>query len=83
MWGRSLAAGLGGLLTMCTLMLNLLWWPKASLAALALTVLLAGFPLWVALAYYCYPARRLRAAWLGLAALALPSLLLNGLAYAR
>lgn len=83
MWGRSVAAGLGGWLTMSTLMLNLLWLPGLALDVGALTVLLTAFPLWVALGYFCYHARSLRVAWLGLAALALPSLLLNGLAYAR
>lgn len=83
MWGRSAAAGLGGLATMSSLMLNLMWLPGLSLAALSLTVLLAAFPLWVALGYFCYQASSLRVAWLGLAALALPSLLLNLLAHAR
>ncbi|SDZ30450.1 hypothetical protein SAMN04487939_13514 [Lysobacter sp. yr284] len=83
MWARSAAAGLGGLATMATVMLNLMWLPGLSLAARALILLLASFPLWVALAYFCYSASSLRRAWLGLAALALPSLLLNALAYVR
>ncbi|BAV98042.1 hypothetical protein ABIE09_000839 [Lysobacter enzymogenes] len=83
MWARSAAAGLGGAATTVTLMLSLMWLPGPSLAVLSLILLLAAFPLWVALGYFCYWAPNLRTAWLGLAALALPSLLLNAWLYVR
>lgn len=82
-WARSLAAGPGSAVAMATLMVNLTWLPWISLATALLLTLLLAFPLWVALAYYCYSARSLTAAWRALGLLALPSILLNIALYAR
>ena len=82
-WGRSAAALAGGAVAMGTLMLNVAWLPFLSLAVVLLVVMLAAFPLWVALAYWCYQARSQAVAWRGLALISLPSIALNIALYAQ
>lgn len=82
-WGRSAAALAGGALVMATLMVNVAWLPWFSLATVLLVIMLVAFPLWVALAYWCYQVRSQAAAWRGLALLGLPSIALNIALYAQ
>ncbi|WP_158601737.1 hypothetical protein [Solilutibacter pythonis] len=65
-----------------TLMLNLAWLSFVQFDVVLLWILLAAFPLWVALAFYCYHVRTSARAWAGLGVLAVPSIVINAVMYA-
>lgn len=64
MWGKSLAAIIGGCLLSISLMLNLNQVLGAAIDTRLLVGLLVAFPIWIAVMIWCYASESAKQAWL-------------------